>query len=147
MICFFEQTVALEGIKANKSGIQSQQGRIMKYIVILLIALSIYDRFISDNPTGADTEVKTIEDVKHKLEYASVSSQEVLTSATELAERLCLDTSFQTSIGEDTNSCQERLSKFKSVCADYVFGKETTYYKSNEKVNALTDRFIRCVST
>lgn len=119
----------------------------MKYILFGLMLLSAYNLYVKETTKGENIQVKTLKDINHKLETSTVSTEEILTGATELANQLCQDNNFQSVVGEDSNSCQDKLLKFKSICADHVFGNTEGQYSDKNEVSSLANRFVRCVST
>lgn len=119
----------------------------MKYIILILIVAGGYYLYENKVTLSPEIEVKTLKDIRTKLENSSVNSNEVIKGATELAIRLCEDNSFQEVVGESINSCKQRLSKFKSMCSESVFGKKITQYSNIDEVSSLAKRYVTCVST
>ena len=119
----------------------------MKLIFFTLVVLSGYHFYDKNTGMNSTNQIKTLQDVQKKIEYSPVNAAEILTGASDFALKLCEDNYFQEVAGETPSSCKDRLTKFKPLCSDSVFGNKSTKYTNKDTVSSLANRFVKCVST
>lgn len=118
----------------------------MKYLLVVFIAILGFYLYFHLGLFDPKVEVKTHQDIYNKLEFSPVNTHEILVGADEFALRMCADNGLQEILGEDYDSCKQRLIKFKPICMTRIFGDKHKDYSDKEQIKSLVFRYTKCVS-